>query len=229
MFGISKIYTSCLGVEYPTEIEITSYNDHIHQFMKEHPGLVEGYVYLNPNHGNSINFLRERIEEQGFSGMKLWIATLCNDPKVFPLIEQCIEYDVPILVHAFQKSNGQYPFESMGIHVADLSARYPEAKIIMAHLGGNCYHGTKSIVYSDNVWVDFSGSLFNRDEIDYTKKKIGARRILFGTDMPGSYLVNLGQVEEAELTPEEKEDILWRNAHRLFDRNFKPVLKEAGS
>jgi len=220
-YGITKIYVSGLEAEYPTEAEIATYNGFVGQFKKEHPALIDCYCYVNPRHTGSLDTLRRWIEQDGFAGMKLWIATLCDDPLVYPLVEQCIAYNAPILLHAFQKSNGQYPHESTGVHVARLAARYPEAKILMAHLGGNCYHGIKAIRSYPNVWVDFSGTLFNRDEIDYTKKQIGARRILFGTDMPGPFLVNQGLVEEADLTDDEREDIFYRNALRLFDPNFR--------
>jgi len=218
-YGISKIYVSGIKAEFPTEAEIEQYNLDAGQFKKEHPELIDCYCHLNPRHASSLDTLRWWIEQEQFAGMKLWIATLCDDPLVLPLVEQCIDYNVPILLHSFHKAVGQLVFETTGVHVARLAERYPEAKILMAHLGGNCYHGIKAIRKYPNVWVDFSGTLFNRDEIDYTKKQIGAQRILFGTDMPGPFLINQGLVEEADLTDEEREDIFFRNALRLFDRN----------
>jgi predicted TIM-barrel fold metal-dependent hydrolase len=151
--------------------------------------------------------------------MKLWVATFCDDPRAFPLVEKCIEYKIPVLVHAFYKSIGQLEHESLGKHVASLARRYPEAKIIMAHLSSNCYLGIKEIEGCKNVYSDICGSIFRRDEVDYSVSRLGAERILFGTDMPGSYLVNLGQVEEADLTPEQREMIYYRNALRILDRS----------
>ena len=92
----------------------------------------------------------------------------------------------------------------------------------MAHLGGNAYYGIKPIIECKNVWVDISGSLFRRDDLDYTIKLIGSDRVIFGTDMPGaSYLVNLGQVEEANLTDKQRQDIYYNNAVSFFDRGFR--------
>ena len=218
LYGISKIYVSGLKSHYPDEDEIARLNRDVHRFMREHPQLVEGYCYVNPAHPGSLDVLRRGIEDFGMAGMKLWVATLCNDPAVFPLVEQCIAYNIPILIHAFHKAVGQLPAESTGVHVADLAARYPEAKLLMAHLGGNAYHGIKAVRDCPNVWVDFSGSLFRRDELDYTVRQIGAERIVYGSDMPITYLVNQGQVEEADLTPEQKQLIYYRNAETLFDR-----------
>ncbi|NSW91743.1 MAG: amidohydrolase [Firmicutes bacterium] len=216
MYNISKVYISGLRSYYPDKDEISELNYEAYRFMKEYPEHIGGFCYVNPVHDNSINVLKKGIEEYGMSGMKLWVATYCDDPLVFPLVEKCIEYNVPILVHAFKKTINQLEFETTGPNTANLARKYPEARIIMAHLGGNSYHGIKAIRDLKNVWVDISGSIFRRDDVDYTVEQIGVERILFGTDMPGSYLVNLGQIEEANLTPEEKELIYYKNAIKVL-------------
>ena len=220
-FGISKIYVSGLKSHYPDEAEIAALNADVYRFMKERPDVVEGYVYVNPAHGNAMDVLRRGIEQYGMAGMKLWVATFCDDPRVFPLVEKCIDYNIPILIHSFHKAVGQLEFETTGVHVSRLAERYPQAKLLMAHFGGNCYHGVKAVRDYPNVWLDFSGSLFRRDEVDYAVKQVGVDRIVFGSDMPITYLVNWGQVEEADLTPDEKERIYSRNAIRLFDRTWR--------
>jgi predicted TIM-barrel fold metal-dependent hydrolase len=219
LYHITKIYVSALNSQYPDEAEINELNSETARFMKEQPHHIGGFCYVNPCNRNALDVLKKGIEEQGMAGMKLWIATYCDDPRVFPLIEKCIDYNIPILIHSFHKAIGQLDHESVGCHVAGLAMRYPKAKLLMAHLGGNAYNGIKAIQSCPNVWVDISGSLFRRDEVDYTKKMIGANRILFGTDMPGaSFFANLGQIEDADLTPEEKELIYYKNALKILNR-----------
>jgi predicted TIM-barrel fold metal-dependent hydrolase len=218
-YNIDEIYVSSLGSLYPDKDEIQESNKATYEFMQEQPKLIRGYCYINPTLNNCMDTLKLGIEEQHMSAMKLWVATFCDDPKVFPLIEKCIEYDIPILAHAFYKAVDQLEYESLGVNVAHLARRYPEAKIIMAHMGANCYSQIKQIRELKNVSVDISGSLYRRDEVDYVKKAIGSERILFGTDMPGAnFLVNLGQIEEAALTAEEKENIYYKNAKKIFRR-----------
>lgn len=220
VFNISRVFVSSLGSIYPDMDEISRLNSETHKFMVEEPGLIGGFCYVNPQNGNCLDMLKRGIEDFGMSGMKLWVATFCDDPKVFPLVEKCIEYKVPVLVHAFHKAVGQLEFESLGTNVANLAINYPESKIIMAHLGANCYRELKPIQSLENVCVDISGSLFRRDDIDYTKKLLGVNRILFGTDMPGaSYLVNYGQIEEADLSSYERNLIYYKNALRLLERS----------
>ncbi|MEN6316338.1 MAG: amidohydrolase family protein [Clostridiaceae bacterium] len=218
LYGISRVYVSGLKSYNPDEEEIRELNLEVSKFMKERPDLIGGLCYVNPIHKSSMEVLRKGIEEYGMSGMKLWVATFCDDPQVFPLIEKCIQYRIPILLHSFQKSVGQLENESTGINVADLARLYPEAKIIMAHLGANCYHGIKAIRNCKNVWVDVSGTIFRRDDIDYTVDQIGAGRILFGTDMPEPFLTNLGRIEEADLTERERDMIYYKNALKILDK-----------
>ena len=226
LYGISQVYVSGLRSYVPDEQEIKELNREVYRFAREEEGIIKGYCYVNPGHRNCLDVLKQGIEEYGMSGMKLWVSTLCDDTRVFPLVERCIEYDIPVLVHAFHKAVGQLPYESYSWNVANLARKYPKVRIIMAHMAANCYTGLKSIRDLKNVWVDFSGSIIRGDDILYAKKVLGADRILFGTDMPGaSPLVCLGQVEEADLTSEEKERICYRNAMRLFAG--KPLGEES--
>lgn len=219
-YDISKLYLSTLYPDkfYPTPEEITACNRETHRFTKATNGLVQGYCYVNPRNSNTLDVLKQGREEYGMPGVKLWVATTCDDPLVRPVAEWCVQHSLPLLVHAFYKAGGLLEHESTGVHVARLAAQYPKAKIIMAHLGANCYYGIKAIQQYPNVMVDISGSLCRGDDIDYTVEMIGAKRVLFGTDLPqpGSYLGNLGRIDEADLTPEQRRDILYNNAAGLF-------------
>lgn len=220
-YGISRIYVSALGGYQPDPDTVTVLNSQVAQFHREHPDTVSGYVYLSPEHPNAMDVLRRGIEEQGMDGVKLWVSTFCDDPCVFPLVEKIIGYGVPLLLHSFHKALGQIPTETVGKNVANLARRYPECKIIMAHLGGNCYNGVPAIRDCSNVWCDYCGSIFRGDELDYALEYLGADRILYGTDMPGSYVVNLGQALDAHITADDRDKILYQNALKLFDRDFR--------
>lgn len=221
LYGIDKIFISPLRTHYSDAEEIEFLSGEVFRICQKYPKNFLGYEYVNPALSNALDVLKRGVEERGMIGMKLWVSTFCDDPRVNPLVEQCIKYDIPILLHSFVKSVRQLEFETTGIHVRNLAVRYPEAKIIMAHLGANCYHGIKAIRDCKNVSVDLCGSIYRRDDLDYTAEQIGTDRILFGTDMPGSFTVNYGQVLEADLTDSQREDILYRNAVKLFNLGGK--------
>ena len=77
-FGVDRYYISTIdGSECPDEATIDFDNKVTFDFMKEQPELIKGYVYINPRNANALDVLKKGIEEQGMSGVKLWI-----DPEV---------------------------------------------------------------------------------------------------------------------------------------------------
>lgn len=222
VYGIDKVFVSSLyAIPNPTEEQVNLANIETFKFKKEHPDFVEGYPYISPEHPNAIKMLRTAMEDWGAVGVKIWMSTTCDDPRVNSLVETMIEYDAPILIHSFHKAVGQLPFETTGEHVARLAERYPESKLIMAHLGGNAYHGIPAIRDYKNVWVDLCCSIFRGDELPYTLEMLGEDRILFGSDMPGIYIDNVGKVEELKVSQEVKDKIYYRNAQKLFGEVLK--------
>lgn len=85
VFDLTKVLVSSLGGYQPDEEEIRYLNDQTFAFMKEQPGLIEGYCYLNPRNPDTMTELRHRIEDEGMCGVKLWVATFCDDPWWIPL------------------------------------------------------------------------------------------------------------------------------------------------
>lgn len=219
--GIRKIFISSLGCYIPDEDEIEELNQATAETLVRYPDSFEGYVYVNPRHANAVDVLKRGIEEQGCKGMKLWVATYCDDESVNPLFEECIKYDVPILIHSFYKATDQLPNESLGKHVRNIALRYPESKIIMAHLGADCYDGIPPIADLKNVSVDISGSIYRADDLNYTIRRIGADRILFGTDMGASFNMSYGQILEADCSEEDREKMLSGNTIKLFGLDLK--------
>ncbi|MBE6933867.1 MAG: amidohydrolase [Ruminococcaceae bacterium] len=217
-YGLNRYYISTIDGNhaYPNEEFIDMDNRATADFMRDEPSLIRGYVYVNPRNSNAMQVLQKGIEEQKMSGMKLWVATHCNDPLVFPLVEKMIEYDKPVLIHTFVKAVGQMEHETTSYHVAQLAERYPEAKLIMAHLGGEAFHGIRSIAKYKNVWVDHSGTLVGSEDLNHTVRLLGADRVMFATDMPIAFASSYGQLLEAKITEEEREKIAWKTAVELF-------------
>ena len=220
-YGIDKIYISNLMGKYPTPEQVDEGNRLAWETMKKHPDKIGGFVYVSHEHDNACDVVKRGIEEQGFEGVKIWVSEFCDSPLMDKVALKTIEYNVPMLIHCFHKSRNQLEKESVGKNIANLANRFPELKIIMAHFGGNPYNGIPMIQDIKNVWVDLSCSMFHGDYLDYTVERIGAERVIFGTDMIGPYLNNLGKVLHADLTEEERELILYKNALKVLDRNFK--------
>lgn len=225
-YGIDRVYVSALEGYTPTPDVVDRINAETARFIREEPRHIGGYVYISPEHEHALDVARRAIEDDGMEGIKLWVSTYCDDPHVYPIAEWAAEHGIPILIHAFYKNFDQLPNESRGSNVRNLALRYPELKILMAHLGANCYDGIPPIRDLKNVFVDFSGSIFRANDLNYTVRMIGAQRVLFGTDLPVSFVDSYGQLLEADLTEKERDMIFCSNAQRLFDRSFR-IEKEA--
>lgn len=218
--GVDKIVCSSIAGyrHYPVDQQVSRANDAMVEVMAAHPDLVLGYCYVNPRHGKpALDDLRRRVEEQGMIGIKLWVATRCDDPLVDPVIEQAIAYRLPVLVHAWRKTIGQLSYESTAENVARLGRRYPEASIIMAHLGGQTESAMNAIAPYPNIRTDTSGSLIGGAEVAIAVERLGAERVIFGSDLHGGDLaVNIGKIIAAELSPADQALVLGGNMTALL-------------
>jgi predicted TIM-barrel fold metal-dependent hydrolase len=217
-YGVGKVFISTLREDayQPDEEEIRASNDATAAFMLEAPGLVEGMAYVNPRNPGALAEAERGILRLGMRGIKLWVAAYCDDPLVDPIADLAIDLGVPILIHTFYKANGMLPYESRAYHAANLARRRPKLSILMAHIGANVYDAVRCIKDCPNISVDISGSIYRRDDLVYTVRHIGADRILFGSDMPGSFESCFGQVMGAKLSDYQRERIFWRNAVDFF-------------
>lgn len=196
-------------------------NDIVYDAMKHYPGKIMGMCFVNPGYiDEAIAELKRCICHLGMVGVKLYHQYFINDPVLFKLIETCIELDIPLLMHAGKvcdpRTAAQQPRISNGVHFAKIAKRYPEANLIMAHLGGggDWQWSLKAIEDTPNVFIDMSGSIYDCPMMEEAVSHIGADRILFGTD--GSFSSCIGKILGANITEGEKRTILEGSAYLRF-------------
>lgn len=217
-FGMDWIVLASplIGGSYPSREQVTESNDRTLEFMREIPDRLLGLAYVHPgDEDQAVGELRRCLDAE-MVGMKLWTATLCNDRRVFPLVEICIERNVPMLVHAWVKATGNMEDESTPRHMAELAERYPEGKFIMAHFGGDWEFGLKAIRHLPNVVSDYCGTPNERGAYEMGVRELGPDRVVFGTDGPACYLTNLGRVLQCPFSDEVKQKILADNFEALL-------------
>lgn len=224
-YNIDRVYLSNpdeMGWIYSSTEHVNQQNKIICDFVRKYPKKARYMCYVNPALDTTMDTLKKAFDEDDAKGIKLWVATPCDSPHVNKVAEFAIDHNVPILIHSFYKYQAQFLDESTGEHVANLAERYPEVKLIMAHLGGDAHHGLKYIRNHQNVWVDISASNFRNGDIEYAVKIVGEDRVLFGTDAFGApYHTNIGKVSGAAISDEIKEKIFWKNTYDLFGEEFK--------
>lgn len=222
--GIERLILCSLGygdmIPYPPVDEVRHGNEEVVGLIDRHPGFVFGLVYVNPNHSQTRAILEEGLQHPGMVGIKLWIS--CRDEQgrldpVYPVLELAAEHGVPVLCHAFYRSGGNLSGELSPTDIAHLAARHPQARLIMAHMGGQWIQGVRAIRPYPNVWTDFSGGRAYMGSVEFAVRELGADRVLYGSDaFIRAFAAMLAKVAAAELELLDKRRIVWGNSAALF-------------
>lgn len=129
----------------------------------------------------------------------------------------CSSQDTILQIHSGEAN-------SMPEDMVPFADRFPGVTVICAHLGcgsdGDPSHQVRAIQASrhGNLLTDVSSArsiLFHL--LEWAVSQVGAEKLLFGTDTPLHHIgMMMARVTEADITQEEKEQILYGNALRLF-------------
>lgn len=219
--GIDQLCCSTLTPKRPATADgFRTCNTKVAEAMKRDDGRVLGYCYVNPGCGQeALDEIRRCVEQRGFMGIKLYNEYRCTDPIVFPVVELAVELRVPVLHHA---GHGHHPFPgqpniSDGGHLAELGRRYPEARLICAHVGGggDWEWTIKALRHAGpNVFLDTSGSVTDEGIVEMAAEVLGVDRLLFGCDM--SMTAGVGKIRAARLDAAAKRKILGENMKQLL-------------
>lgn len=162
--------------------------------------------------------------EAGLRGVKLEVGVHARDKRLDPIMEHAAELDVPVLHHAWYKSQGRLPDESDPIDIADLAGRHPATRIVMAHLTGGGHRGVLDILSYPNVSIDTSGGQPVAGLVEYAVAKLGAERVLYGSDVIcRDFSAQLARIQAARIGAQARERILWKNAARMFRLDVAPA------
>ncbi len=103
----------------------------------------------------------------------------------------------------------------------DIIKKHPLLKLILAHAGGRGEMLFKVITLLENypnLYVDFAGDIFVPGLIEEYVKRVGSKRLLFGTDMPWVDIrFQIANVMSLDIDENDKRNILGLNALKLFN------------
>ncbi len=205
----------------PTHAQVQAINDKTIELTSWYPDYFLGFCFLNPTLGEAHVMAETRrcIGKHGFRGIKLEICNNARDDKwMRPVMLQAAHFGVPVLQHSADQTNiRERAFHTDPADTALLGRRYPEVKIIMAHLTACGMRGVLEIMDVPNVWLDTSAYLPEYGLMEYAVEKLGADRVVYGSDLVIRDLpVEIGRVTTADISEAAKAQILFRNAERLL-------------
>ncbi len=140
-----------------------------------------------------------------------------SDPAFKPFLAMARSMGWPVVVHC-----GRWQ-EVAGFELAlDTARQWPEVNFVLSHMGGDApclVHDTVDRIVRLGIKNVFLGteSIRQFDLVQYAVSRLGAARVVFGSDYnlnsPSAFV---HVVLDAELTTEENELILYRNARDLL-------------
>ncbi|MBQ9796792.1 MAG: amidohydrolase [Clostridia bacterium] len=104
--------------------------------------------------------------------------------------------------------------------MASFANRYPDMKLIIAHLSSMEHIAAIREARYGNIYTDTSGGASNLNNvIEYAVNQVGSEKILFGTDAYACSF-QFGRIALARLPHADKENILYKNAVKMFPNAF---------
>ncbi|MGH2368653.1 MAG: amidohydrolase family protein [Chloroflexota bacterium] len=194
-------------------------NRAVEGWIERAPDRLIGYCFVSCTYPEEAEReLEECFERRAFKGLKLYAACRYDDPRVLPVVARAARYGVPTLLHVVQRRTNEIPgqYASDGHEVAHLAQRLPDARLILAHIGGggDWAFSIKAVRPFPNVYVDLSGSGIDAGMVEAACAAVGPNRLLFGTD--SSMCEGVGKLHGADLPPEAKAPIWGANCLRLL-------------
>lgn len=196
-------------------------------------GVVAGVSYNNYRAAD-LAHLRILLRTRRIKALKLYPGYepfYVHDARLRVVYELAAEFGVPVMIHTGDtydpkgKVKYAHPLE-----VDEVAVDFREVTFVICHLGNPWVTDAMEVLYkNDNVVADVSGFTLKHFEERFEAYMLSQVReviafagdrskLLFGTDWPicdmGSYI---RFVNKLELSPQEAEQIFWRNSVRVFN------------
>jgi predicted TIM-barrel fold metal-dependent hydrolase len=193
MSGVDKAiifslrYADSLGIDGNDEITARA--------VRAYPERFVGFAAVDPRRPDCMELLRHAIEDLGLKGVKfgpIYNGVALDDPRLDPVYQYCVARNLPLTMHMGTTFCRQF-WADLGrpIYVEALALRYPDLKIIMAHMGHPWYEECAIVVRKQpNVYAEISAIYYRPWQFYNVMSAIQEYRvgdkIFFGSDYPFS-------------------------------------------
>jgi hypothetical protein len=172
---------------------ITSPNDYIADYVKEHPEKLIGFAAVDPMVDNVHDTLTHAVDDLKLRGVKLGpiyqnIHPL--DSRMLPVYEFCQKRNLPIMIHQGTTFPQKAPLKySLPILLEDVAMQFPKLKMIIAHMGHPWIDETVVLIrkqphfYSDISALHYRPWQFYNALISAMEYGV-LNKLLFGSDFP---------------------------------------------
>lgn len=193
-------------------------NRQAYEAAEQFPGRILPFVVINPHYPTAeIEAEIERWDEKGIVAFKFHAALQGTDTMhegYTPAYEYADEHSLPILSHSWTGEGGRVKV------IETLAERYPNIQFVNAHSssGWECIDLACDLAEQfDRIWLDLTGSRLVYGGLERMVERVGAERILWGTDNPFiDPRPGLGRMLCADVPDADKRKMLGENARKLY-------------
>lgn len=184
------------------------------------------YYSFNPNTVQQCLDMMEKYKDRKiFKGIKIhpaWHKAFGHDPRYEAVFKYASENALPILCHTWSISLTN-PIQKFSVPstLTRYASQYRDVRLILGHSGGR-YGGMLEAIElarsCPNVFCDVAGDIYLDRFVETLVSRIGADRVLYGSDYSMmDQRIMLGVVLGADISHEDKEKILCKNAAGIFN------------
>lgn len=209
-FGIKEVgystYASVLS-----SANIVEENVYLNGLLKENEDLYQ-WVVVHPLQEETFRQAERMLESPRVLGIKIHSPMHKYDVRAYgdQIFSFANAHNATVLMHPDKI-----------LDMPQFADRYPNMKLIIAHLGSKEHIEAIQSAKHGNIYTDTSGVLSSLNNIvEYAVEKIGSEKILFGTDTY-SPAFQYSRIALARISQSDKENILYENAIRLFPDAFR--------
>jgi len=208
-------------------------NDRISAIVKKYPDRFIGFATVNPLDPDfASDELTRVIEQVGLTGLKLHPRVhqyrIC-DPRTLRVLELAKDLDIPVVVHVespalytfcldnslekTQQAIDRNEFFAKSLDLDAVVKVYDSPNFWAAHMGG----AFSPTIQKSNLVFQTTGA--SSEIIEYAVKKVGADRIVFGSDYM-SYQIKeeIAKLNNANISESDKKKIFSGNVIRILKK-----------
>jgi len=212
-------------------------NREVAEVIAAHPDRIRGYWVINPNYPEHMQRELDEFEAQAqiagqassasdtvgeprslppFVGFKFHpggAGVPLNDDRYRPALEYADARGLPVLSHTWAGKG-----MCSHVEVRDVTERFPNVRLLMGHAGyGDWVDSAQVARDHEHVYLELTAAYSVRGALEIMVEHAGSEKILFGTDHPWfDPHYGIGCILSAYMTDEDRRNILYRNAQRLF-------------
>jgi predicted TIM-barrel fold metal-dependent hydrolase len=195
--------------------------EYVAENVAKYPDRLIPYVRLDPWYGQrTLEVLTKAVEIYKFKGAKLHPVHYSLHPfgeDTVNIMKRAAHYVIPVLFHCSDE------MMCLPYQIEEACRQSPDTKVILAHMGG-FFHRADAIEVAynnENVYLDTCEFPYP-EGIREAARKLGSRKLLFGTDLPtDNPFFEIEKIKCIHLPKEDEDNIFFKNIASILKINLQ--------